>query len=108
MGWTFSNLLIQFITGVLGGHIAAAAAQEHSFGAFGHTVTGALGGALSGAFLQTLAATVVTAGGGVNEPTLPELYMLQGLTGAAAGGILTLVMGFLKHAIDEHKAGKSR
>jgi uncharacterized membrane protein YeaQ/YmgE (transglycosylase-associated protein family) len=108
MMWTFSNLLIQFLTGIVGGHMAAAVVHEHSFGALGHTLTGALGGALSGALLQTLAATVVTASGSVNEPTLVELYVLQGLTGAAAGGILTLVAGFLKHAIREHKAGKGR
>jgi len=108
MAWTFSNLLIQLVTGILGGHIAAAAAHEHSFGAFGHTIAGAVGGGLSGAFLQTFAATVVTASGSANEPTLVELYVLQGLTGTAAGGILTLVAGFLKHAIEEHKSGKGQ
>jgi len=101
-----SNLLIQIVTGILGGHIAATAAHEHGFGAFGHTIVGALGGALSGVFLQTSAATVVTASGSLNEPTLVELYVLQGLTGTAAGGILTLVAGFLKHAIDEHRSTK--
>jgi hypothetical protein len=106
MAWTLSSFLIQLVTGILGGHIAAAAAHEHSFGVLGHTIMGAIGGGLSGAFLQTFAATVVTAGGGVNEPTAVELAMLQGLTGAAAGGILTLVAGFLRHAIEEHKSGK--
>ena len=106
MAWTVSNLLIQLVTGILGGHIAAAAAHEHSFGALGHTLVGAIGGGLSGVFLQTLAATVVTASGSLNEPRPVELYVLQGLTGAAAGGILTLVAGFLRHAINEHKSGK--
>jgi hypothetical protein len=106
MAWTLSNLLIQLVAGIVGGHIAAAAAHEHSFGVIGHSLAGAIGGGLSGAFLQTLAATVVTAGGGVNEPTAVEMAVLQGLTGAAAGGILTLVAGFLRHAINEHKSGK--
>jgi uncharacterized membrane protein YeaQ/YmgE (transglycosylase-associated protein family) len=107
MAWTLSNLLIQIVAGILGGHIAAAAAREHSFGSLGHTVVGAIGGGLSGAFLQTFAATVVTASGSLNEPRLAELFVLQGLTGAAAGGILTLVAGFLRHAIYENKSGKS-
>lgn len=107
MAWTISNLVIQIITGIVGGHAAAAAAHEHDFGAFGHTIVGALGGGLSGYFLQTLASTMVTASGSLNEPTLVEQSVLQGLTGAAAGGILTLVAGFLKHSIETHKAGKN-
>jgi len=107
MTWTLSNLLIQIVTGIVGGHVAAAAAHEHSFGALGHTIVGAIGGGLSGVFLQTFAATVVTASGSVNEPTVVELSVLQGLTGIASGGILTLVAGFLKHAIDQHKSGSS-
>jgi uncharacterized membrane protein YeaQ/YmgE (transglycosylase-associated protein family) len=106
MAWTLSSFLIQLVAGILGGHIAAAAAHEHSFGWLGHTVVGAIGGGLSGAFLQTFAATVVTASGSVNEPTAVELAVLQGLTGAAAGGIFTLVAGFLRHAINEHRSGK--
>ena|ERR1700719_633805 len=103
MTWTFTNLVIQIIAGILGGHAAATAAHEHSFGAFGHTIVGALGGALSGSFLQTFAGTVVTASGSLNEPTAVEQAILQGLTGAAAGGILTLVVGFIKHSVDHHK-----
>jgi uncharacterized membrane protein YeaQ/YmgE (transglycosylase-associated protein family) len=50
------------IAGIFGGHAAATAAHEHGFGAFGHTLVGAVGGGLSGYFLQTLATTMVTAG----------------------------------------------
>jgi hypothetical protein len=32
MTWTFTNLIIQIITGILGGHAAASAAEEHSLG----------------------------------------------------------------------------
>jgi len=103
MTWTVTNLIIQIITGILGGHAAATAAQEHGFGAFGHTLVGALGGALSGYFLQIFAGTVVTASGSLNEPTALEQGILQGLTGAAAGGILTLIVGFIKHSLDRNK-----
>jgi len=61
--------VIQIIVGILGGHAAATAAKEHSFGAIGHTIVGALGGGLSGYFLQTFAGMVVTAGGSLDEPT---------------------------------------
>jgi hypothetical protein len=106
MEWSLANLLIQLFAGVLGGHAAASASKEHSFGAFGHTVTGALGGALSGCFAQTAVATMVTAAGSFTEPTLVEQFILQGLTGAVAGAAATLAVGFVKHALDQHKSMK--
>jgi hypothetical protein len=106
MTWTFTNLVIQIIAGILGGNAAAAASKEHSFGALGHTIVGAVGGGLSGAFFQTLVGTMVTAGGNLNEPTAVEQAVLQGLTGAAAGGILTLVLGFIKNSVEHHKSSE--
>jgi uncharacterized membrane protein YeaQ/YmgE (transglycosylase-associated protein family) len=107
MIWTTSNLVIQIITGILGAHFAATLAKEHSFGFLGHTITGLIGGAFSGYFLQSLAATVVTANGSLNELRPPENAVLQGLAGIAVGACLTLVVGFIKHAIDTHKSPES-
>jgi len=107
MTWTFSNLVIQIITGILGAHFAATLAKEHSFGFFGHTITGLIGGAFSGYFLQSLADTVVTANGSLNELRPPENAVLQGLAGIAAGACLTLVVGFIKHSIDQHKSSEN-
>jgi uncharacterized membrane protein YeaQ/YmgE (transglycosylase-associated protein family) len=104
MTWTATNFAIQIVTGILGGHAAAAAVKEHSFGMIGHTVVGALGGAASGCFLQTLAATVVTAGGAANEPTAVENAVIQAITGAVVGAIVTLVVGLVKHSMDQHKS----
>jgi hypothetical protein len=84
----------------------AAAAHEHAFGAIGHTATGLAGGFLSGAFLQTLAVTMVTGTGTLNEPRPAEIFMIQALTGLAAGAIARLVVGFIKHTVDQHKASK--
>jgi|ERR1700731_4480310 len=100
MIWTSTNLVIQIVTGILGAHFAATAAKEHSFGFVGHTLVGAVGGALSGYFLQRLAVTVVTANGSLNELTAADNAVLQGLAGIAAGGCLMLVVGFIKHSVD--------
>jgi hypothetical protein len=102
MTWTVGNLIIQTIAGVFGGQAAAAAAREHDFGVLGHTVVGALGGALGGLFFQTLAATVVMGNGAVAEPTAVENAVIQAFTGAVVGGCLTLIVGFVKHSIDQH------
>ena len=104
MIWTSSNLVIQIFTGVLGAHFAATAAREHGFGFFGHTLVGAIGGALSGYFLQTLAVTLVTGSGSLNEIRAVDNAVLQGLAGIAAGGCLMLVVGFIKHSIDHRGA----
>jgi uncharacterized membrane protein YeaQ/YmgE (transglycosylase-associated protein family) len=104
MPWTLTNLVIQIITGILGGHAAAAASKEHSFGALGHTIAGAAGGALSGTFFQTLIGTMVTASGSVAEPTAFEQTLIQAVTGAVVGGICTLLVGLIKRSIDEHKS----
>jgi hypothetical protein len=108
MIWTSTNLVIQIITGVVGAHFAASAAQEHGFGFIGHTLVGAVAGALSGYFLQKLAVTVVTASGSLNEVGAADNAVLQGLTGLAAGGCLMLVVGFVKHSIEKHRAGKDQ
>jgi hypothetical protein len=104
MVWTSTNLVIQILTGILGAHFAATAAKEHDFGFFGHTIAGAIGGGLSGYFLQQLAVTVVTASGSLNELTAADNAVLQGLAGIAAGGCLTLIVGFVKHSVDHHKS----
>jgi uncharacterized membrane protein YeaQ/YmgE (transglycosylase-associated protein family) len=102
--WTLTNLAIQTVTGILGGNAAAAASKEHSFGALGHTIAGAAGGALSGTFFQTFIGTVVTASGSVTEPTAVEQALIQAVTGAVVGGICTLLVGLIKRGIDEHKS----
>jgi hypothetical protein len=107
MNWTYTNLVIQIIAGILGGHAAAIAVREHSFGAIGHTVAGAVGGAFSGYFLQTLAATVANGTGGANDSDVVSQAILQALTGLAAGAILTLVVGFSKQGFEQDRAGKS-
>ena len=108
MEWTVTNVVIQIFAGILGGHAAAVAANEHSFGALGNTIAVAWGGAISGYFLQTLAAAVVTGSGAVQgEPDLVTQWVLQGLTGLVAGAIITLVIGLLKHITNQHSVEKT-
>jgi uncharacterized membrane protein YeaQ/YmgE (transglycosylase-associated protein family) len=108
MTWTITNLVIEIIAGIIGAHAISAVAKEHSFGPIGHSIAGAIGGAFSGYFLQTLVATVVDSTGQVRQDadTVTQ-WLLQGFAGFAAGAILTMAVGFTKHSIDEHRLGKS-
>jgi hypothetical protein len=94
MNWT-SILILQIISGVVGAHLAAMALHQYRFGWVGHTLGGLLAGALSGYFLQTIALTVVTASGSTNEPRFPEVFFVEALTGAVAGGIAMAIVGFV-------------
>jgi uncharacterized membrane protein YeaQ/YmgE (transglycosylase-associated protein family) len=94
MTWTATNFLIEFIAGMVCGHVAAVAARDYSFGMLGHFVVGAIGGGLGGYFLKT---SIV-----VNESRLFEQIMAHSLTGASAGAISVLTVGFIKHSIHRH------
>lgn len=88
MTWTLTNLLIEIVAGIAGGHVAAVAAKEIRFGALGHTTVGALGGALSGYFLQTIVASVVDSTGDVHQDAdQVTQWFIQVMTGLAAGAI---------------------
>lgn len=95
MTWTLWGLAIQTVAGFFGAHAAASAAHEHRFGFIGHSLTGLVGGDLSGALLQEAAVTIVTGSGSQNPSTAAEIAVIQVLTGAVAGAILTLAIGFL-------------
>ena len=100
--WTITNVLIQIVMGALGSHIARTAVEEYRLGFIWTSVVGLIAGAVSGGFLQSAAATVVTASGSVNDIRPIKNVVVQTFTGAAAGGMATLVAGFVWHAIREH------
>jgi hypothetical protein len=96
MTWTLWGLAVQTIAGFLGAHAAATAAHEHRFGFLGHSLVGLVGGALSGTFLQTIAATIVNGGGAENTARPVDIAVSQFLCGAVVGGILMFAVGFLR------------
>ena len=107
MTWTFTYFVIEIIAGAIGGCTIAAAAKEYNFGILGHVVTGALGGAFSGYFLQSIASTVVDSTGEVYEASdqLTQ-WFVQAIAGLVAGAILTMGVGFAKHTIEHHRPGR--
>jgi uncharacterized membrane protein YeaQ/YmgE (transglycosylase-associated protein family) len=107
MIWTPTNLVIEIIAGAIGGYAIAAVAKEYNFGILGHILTGGLGGALSGYFLQSIAATVVDSTGDVHEASdqLTQ-WFVQAIAGLVAGTILTMGVGLVKQMIEQHQPGK--
>jgi hypothetical protein len=101
MAWSMTNLVIQIVAGILGANAVATAVKDHNFGLIGHTIAGAIGGGLSGYFLQTFAIMVVTGADTLNEPSFAEQIILEGIAGAVAGGIAMLLFGIFKHVVDD-------
>ena len=99
MTWSV-NLIIQIIAGILGSHGAAVAVNDHRLGAMGHTVVGAVAGALGGIFLQELVVRLES--DLFTEPTTLELVIGQGLAGVAVGAVAMMIVTLIVH---ERKSG---
>jgi hypothetical protein len=92
--WT-TNLIVQIVAGFVGAHLAAITFHEHRFSWLGHSIVGLIAGTLSGYFLQTIALTVVTASGSLNEPRVAEAAVIEALTGAVVGAMAMAAVGFV-------------
>jgi hypothetical protein len=103
MTWTVTNFIIQVIAGIVGGHAAAAAVHDHKFGALGHTIAGAAGGAITGLLLQSVVAWVEA--GMFGEPSTLELAVGEAVVGFAAGAVTMLIVGLFKKEGSQRKLG---
>jgi hypothetical protein len=93
--WSATYLILQTIAGLAGAHFAAVALHDHRFGWLGHSLVGMIAGALSGYLLQTIALTVVTGSGSMNEVRAADAAVIQILTGGVVGAIAMAAVGFL-------------
>jgi hypothetical protein len=65
------NLVIQLISGVVGGNAAGAALKDYNLGNLGNTIAGAIGGVGGGQILQALIPAIAGAtGGGSREAAM--------------------------------------
>ena len=92
-----TSLIIDLISGAVGGNATGAALPDKSLGTLGNTIAGLVGGGLGGQILQALLPTLT--GGGSD---------LGGILGNIAGsgiggGLVMLAVSLIKNAL----AGKS-
>jgi hypothetical protein len=98
MSGTLINLIMQIVAGAVGGNAAGAALKDFNLGTLGNTITGAIGGGVGG---QILAALIPALGSGSMDIGT-VIGQLAG--GGAAGGILTMIAGYVKNAMGGQKA----
>lgn len=88
-----TSLIIQLISGALGGNAASAVSKESDLGTLGNTIAGALGGGIGGQILSSLLGIGGTAAAsGLDIGTIISAFA----TGGVSGGLTALVLGYLK------------
>jgi uncharacterized membrane protein YeaQ/YmgE (transglycosylase-associated protein family) len=88
-------LIIQLVSGVVGGNIAGSAIKKYSLGTLGNSIAGILGGGIGGQLLSLLG--VATSGGNLD---------LAGIIGSIASGgvggaVLMVIVGLIKKAVSK-------
>jgi len=86
------SLIIEAISGAIGGNLAGAAMKENSLGTMGNSIAGIVGGGLGGTILQMVMGTAA-AGGGLDLQSI-----LANVAGGGVGGaILMAIVGIIKN-----------
>lgn len=88
-----SSLLIQLVSGALGGNAAGAYTKDTGLGTLGNTIAGALGGGVGGQILTSLLGLGGTAAtSGLDIGSIVSAFA----TGGVSGGLTALLIGYLK------------
>jgi uncharacterized membrane protein YeaQ/YmgE (transglycosylase-associated protein family) len=89
------SLIIEAVSGAVGGNIAGAAMKENSLGTMGNSIAGIVGGGLGGVLLQSVLGGAADGGGSLDLTTI-----LSNVAGGGVGGaILMAIIGFVKNAM---------
>jgi len=87
-------LIIQLISGALGGNIAGTLLKNISLGTLGNSIAGIVGGGVAGQILEQVFHTGI-AGGAID----PVAIITQILGGGVGGGVLMAIVGAIRNAV---------
>ena len=88
------NIIIQLISGAIGGNGAGALLKKLSLGTIGNSIVGILGGGLGGQLLGLLGLGTANAGGLDLNSIITSV-----VSGGVGGGALLAIIGAIKKAI---------
>ncbi|ADJ22681.1 conserved hypothetical protein [Hyphomicrobium denitrificans ATCC 51888] len=89
-----ATLLIQLISGAVGGNVAGGLLKNLSLGTLGNSIAGIVGGGIGGQVLEHVFNTAV-AGGSLD----PMAILTQVLGGGVGGGVLLAIIGAIRNAM---------
>lgn len=95
MSGMIMNLIIQLITGAVGGNAVGSTVKSMSLGPIGNTIAGAVGG-VGGAHLAGLVMPALTAAMSGQDVSS---IVGQAVAGGAGGAVLTGIAGVIKNAM---------
>ncbi len=87
-------LIIQLISGALGGNVAGTLLKNLSLGTLGNSIAGIVGGGIGGQILEQVFHTGI-AGGALD----PVAIITQILGGGVGGGVLMAIVGAIRNAV---------
>ncbi|WP_298625905.1 hypothetical protein [uncultured Legionella sp.] len=91
------SLIIQAISGLVGGNVAGSALKDKSLGAIGNSVIGLLGGGLGGYVMKLIEGASAT---GMQDLDIQSI-IASIVSGGVGGGALTAIIGFIKKAMSK-------
>ena len=86
-------LIIQLISGAVGGNLAGSLMKKFSLGTLGNSIVGILGGGIGGQLLGMLG--VSTGGGGMDIGSIIGSIA----SGGVGGGVLMAIIGIIRKAL---------
>jgi uncharacterized membrane protein YeaQ/YmgE (transglycosylase-associated protein family) len=96
------GLIIQLISGAVGGNIAGSVLKQYDLGALGNSLAGIVGGGIGGQLLTMLL------GGGAAAAASGNLdigsIVTQVLGGGVGGGVLMIIIGIIRQAMSGQTA----
>jgi uncharacterized membrane protein YeaQ/YmgE (transglycosylase-associated protein family) len=93
MSGTLVNLIIQLISGAIGGNVAGAALKDYSLGTLGNSIVGIVGGGIGGQILAALVPALAQAASTTDWGSVVG----QVAGGGVGGAILMIIVGVLKN-----------
>jgi hypothetical protein len=87
------SLIIEVISGAVGGNVAGAALKEYFLGTVGISIAGIVGGGLGGTLLQMVMGSAATGGGAMDLTTI----LSNVAAGGVGGAILMAIIGIIKN-----------
>jgi len=93
------GLIIQLISGAVGGNVAGAALKQYNLGTLGNSIAGIIGGGVGAQIIGALvgggAGTGMAGAGGLDVGSI----IGQIASGGVGGGILMVIVGLIKKAM---------
>ena len=95
-------LIIQLVSGAVGGNIAGGALKQYDLGTIGNSIAGIVGGGIGGQVLSmVLGGGGAAAGGNLDIASI----VAQIAGGGVGGGILMVIVGIIRQAMSGQSAG---